>query len=72
MSKLDAGQTEAKLQYESGDYRVIRPGDFVRCAVTGATIPLEELRYWCAERQEAYLSPAQVLKAHKLTLGSQK
>jgi hypothetical protein len=24
------------------------------CAVTGARVPLEELRYWSAELQEAY------------------
>jgi len=71
MDRLNAGQNEAKLHYESGDYRVIRPGDFVRCAVTGAPIPLDELHSWSAERQEAYLSPAEVLKAHKLKLGPQ-
>lgn len=69
MNGLNAGQNEAKLIYESGDYRVMRPGDFVVCAITGARIPLDELRYWSAERQEAYLSPAEVLKAHKLSLG---
>jgi len=26
----------------------------VLCAVTGAQIPLHELRYWSVERQEAY------------------
>lgn len=69
MNSLSGGQTEAKLHYESGDYRVIRPGDFVRCAITGAPIPLDDLKYWSAERQEAYLSPAEVLKAHKYQLG---
>jgi hypothetical protein len=29
----------------------------VLCAVTGEPIALEELRYWSAERQEAYASP---------------
>jgi hypothetical protein len=28
----------------------------VLCAVTGEAIPLAELRYWSAERQEAYAS----------------
>src|SRR3546814_1775810 len=31
-------------------------GNHVTCAVTGETIPLGELRYWSAERQEAYRS----------------
>jgi hypothetical protein len=48
---------EAQLQYLDGDYRVLRPGSFVRCGVTGAPIPLDELRYWDVDRQEAYASP---------------
>ncbi len=49
---------EAKVEYLDGDFRILRPGAFVRCAVTGETIPLEELRYWSVDRQEAYASPA--------------
>ena len=48
--------TEARLRYLQNDYSVIRPGSHVLCGVTGARIPLEELRYWNAERQEAYAS----------------
>jgi len=29
--------------------------------VSGKTIPLEALRYWSAEHQEAYASPAEAL-----------
>ena len=29
----------------------------MRCAVTGAPIPLEELKYWSVDLQEAYVSP---------------
>ena len=53
---------EAEIRYLDGDFRIIRPGRFVRCAVTGAPIPIEELRYWSVERQEAYASPEAVLK----------
>ena len=49
---------KAKVEYLDGDFRVVRPGAFVRCAVTGLPIPLDELRYWSVERQEAYSSPA--------------
>ena len=61
MNKIDrqpfeAG--EAKIEYLDGDFRVLRPGSFVRCAVTGLPIPLDELRYWSVERQEAYSTPA--------------
>jgi hypothetical protein len=54
--------TEAEVKYLDGDFRVLRPGAFVRCAVTGVPIPLEELKYWSVERQEAYASPEAVLK----------
>ena len=52
----DAG--EAKVEFLDGDIRIVRPGTFVRCAVTGQPIPLDELRYWSVERQEAYATPA--------------
>ena len=28
----------------------------MRCAVTGESIPLDELKYWSVERQEPYLN----------------
>jgi hypothetical protein len=55
---------EAEVRYLDGDFRVVRPGAFVRCAVTGAAIPLEELKYWSVDRQEAYASPDAVLQRH--------
>jgi hypothetical protein len=55
---------EAEVRYLDGDFRVIRPGAFVRCAVTGAEIPLEELRYWSVDLQEPYVSLEAVLKRH--------
>jgi hypothetical protein len=48
---------EARVQYLDGEYRVLRPGLFVVCAVTGLPIPLDDLRYWSVDRQEAYASP---------------
>ena len=53
--------SEAQLLYQDGDYRVLRPGLYVLCAVTGVQIPLEELRYWNVERQEAYAHPQAVM-----------
>jgi len=55
---------EAEVRYLDGDFRVVRPGAFVRCAVTGVPIPLEELKYWSVELQEAYCSPEAVLERH--------
>lgn len=55
---------EAGVKYLDGDFRVLRPGAFVRCAVTGTPIPLEELKYWSVDLQEAYVSPDVVLQRH--------
>lgn len=52
-----AAATEAELDYGDGEFRVIRPGTFVRCAVTGMPIALDDLRYWNVALQEAYASP---------------
>ncbi len=49
---------EAKLRFLDGDYEVLVPGSHVRCAVTGMHIPLDALRYWSVDLQEAYASPA--------------
>lgn len=48
----------ARLHYLPGTFRQLSAGDHVLCAVTAAPIPLDLLRYWSAERQEAYASAA--------------
>jgi hypothetical protein len=53
---------EAEVKFLDGDFRIVRPGAFVRCAVTGVPIPLEELKYWSVDRQEAYASPEAVMQ----------
>ncbi len=45
---------EARIRYLDGEFQVVSPGDFVRCAVTGDTIMLPDLRYWSVELQEPY------------------
>jgi hypothetical protein len=59
-----SGHGEAQVQYLDGDFRVISPGTFVRCAVTDARIPLDELKYWSVDLQEAYAIPNAVLQRH--------
>lgn len=44
----------ARLHYLPGSFRQLSPGDHVLCAISSAVIPLDMLRYWNAERQEAY------------------
>lgn len=48
---------EATVRYLDGEFQVISSGEFVRCAVTGKPIGLDELRYWSVEHQEAYATP---------------
>jgi hypothetical protein len=55
---------EAEVKFLDGDFKVVRPGAFVRCAVTGQPIPLEELKYWSVDLQEAYATPEAVLQRH--------
>jgi hypothetical protein len=53
---------EAEVKFLDGDFRIVRPGAFVRCAVTGVPIPIEELKYWSVALQEAYASPEAVMR----------
>lgn len=55
----------ARLHYLAGTFRVLSPGDHVICAVTGEAIPLEALKYWSVERQEAYASAEASVKASR-------
>lgn len=57
----------AELEYLDGEYRVVRAGSYVACAVTGVHIPLESLRYWSVELQEAYASADLALKRFQET-----
>ena len=51
---MKSGENAATLIYGPNGFRVVKPGRFVTCAVTGEPIALEELRYWSVERQEPY------------------
>jgi hypothetical protein len=62
---MDSGQREAKIQYMDSTFRLLSAGDHVRCAITGAIIPLDELRYWSVARQEAYADAAASLEAER-------
>lgn len=56
------GAREARIRYLDGDFQVLSPGAYVRCAVTGESIPIDELKYWSVERQEPYASAEISLK----------
>ena len=63
--KLLGLKGEAKLRYLDGEFQVLSPGDFVRCAVTGETIMLPDLRYWSVELQEAYANAEIAFERHR-------
>ena len=68
MNALDPnfGQSDlAQLQYGDAEFHVIRPGRYVICAVSGARIPLDALRYWNPALQEAYAGPKEALARFK-------
>ncbi|MBY0360305.1 MAG: DUF2093 domain-containing protein [Phreatobacter sp.] len=65
LNRLSSGRPtdgEAELRYLDADFRIVRPGTFVRCAVTGQQIALDDLKYWSVARQEAYSGPPAVLQ----------
>lgn len=51
---MSSADRPAKLAYGPNGFRVLSPGHYVTCAVTGEKIALEALRYWSADRQEPY------------------
>lgn len=53
---------EAVVRFGDGEAQVIQPGDYVVCAVSGARVPLAQLKYWSVKRQEAYAGPEQALQ----------
>jgi hypothetical protein len=61
MNKYDPGGPEAAVRYGDNELTILRQGLFVRCAVTGERILLDELRYWSVDLQEAYKGPEQAM-----------
>lgn len=55
----------ARLHYMANGFRVLAPGSHVTCAVSGAAIDLDELRYWSVAKQEAYANAALSLEASR-------
>lgn len=54
MMLMSGKDQPARLHYMAYSFRVLSPGSYVLCAMTGQKIALDDLRYWSNERQEAY------------------
>ncbi len=53
----------ARLVYSASSFRILAHGDHVLCALSGVPIALDALRYWSAERQQAYASAVIAVEA---------
>lgn len=66
MNMMERGATGlAKLEYLDGEFRILIPGAYVLCAVTGKQIPIDDLRYWNVDKQEAYAGHAEAIARFK-------
>ncbi|MGE0830315.1 MAG: DUF2093 domain-containing protein [Hyphomonadaceae bacterium] len=65
MNKYDPTGPEALLRYEDNEFTILRQGLYVKCAVSGVRIPLDELRYWSVDRQEPYRGPEEALARYR-------
>ncbi|MES5044651.1 DUF2093 domain-containing protein [Rhizobium nepotum] len=66
MNRFEGGGNRiAVIEYLDGDFRIVQTGSHVICAITGQTIPVDELRYWSVLRQEAYVDAAASLEAER-------
>lgn len=62
MNRHDPGGSEARVEYGDNDFTILKHGVYVVCAVSGAKIPLDELKYWSVDQQEAYRGPEEAQK----------
>ena len=60
---------EAKIRYLDADFVVTKPGSFVRCAISGKPIPVDDLKYWSVDRQEAYFDAETAFEAYQRDRG---
>ncbi|OFX02985.1 MAG: hypothetical protein A3E78_09115 [Alphaproteobacteria bacterium RIFCSPHIGHO2_12_FULL_63_12] len=73
MNPFDSGSQnrddEAILEYLDAEFAVVKPGRYVRCAATGARIPLEALKYWNVDKQEPYANAEAAMVGFGLKAG---
>jgi hypothetical protein len=66
MNRFDIPRStgQAVVRYLDGDFQILTNGTHVVCAVTGQVIPIDELKYWSVDRQEAYVDARASLERH--------
>ena len=66
LNRLDPpGGQLATVRYAEADFQVLSPGNYVVCAITNKPIPLDELKYWSWQRQEAYIDAQSSVQAER-------
>ena len=65
MNKHDPGGPEAQVHYGDNEIEILKQGLYVRCAVSGEKISLDDLRYWNVDLQEAYRGPEEATQRWK-------
>ena len=55
-------EDEAILDYGDAEFHIVKPGAFVRCAVTGKPIAVKDLKYWSVDKQEPYIDAAAAMR----------
>lgn len=68
---VPSSSQEARILYNHADFQILSSGSFVRCAVSGMAIPIEELKYWNVKLQEPYFDVAASFKRHMEVLEKQ-
>ncbi|MEM6710755.1 MAG: DUF2093 domain-containing protein [Pseudomonadota bacterium] len=58
-------EREAVIRYDTPEYHVLRPGEYVVCAITHERIALADLKYWSVARQEPYKDVAASVEAEQ-------
>tara|TARA_B100001057_G_scaffold292926_1_gene292991 strand:- start:2881 stop:3078 length:198 start_codon:yes stop_codon:yes gene_type:complete len=56
----------AKIKFLPNNFQIIEHGDYVKCAVSGKKIYLENLKYWNVELQEPYYSYKEAFEKKEL------
>lgn len=66
MNIFDPGfsSQEAKVRYLDADFVLTSPGTFVKCAITGKPIQIDDLKYWSVDKQEAYADAETAFQAY--------
>ena len=68
LNRIDPlGGQLATVRYEVADFQVLSLGNYVVCAITGKPIPLDKLKYWSWQRQEAYIDAESSVQAERNT-----